>query len=138
VRILSYCPFGLYGSIPLFFLLERRQPNFYRSCWSREIFSAGKLHPVGIHDNIYQSGKCKFNRRRNTSMPRQHQSSAMKKVLSELKRLGFEVNRSKSGVWKIVPPSTIEGPIYTTHGTESALHPMRRDFKRMYNVDLRV
>ena len=62
-------------------------------------------------------------------MPRQQQSSAMKKVLTELKRLGFEVNRSKSGVWKIVPPSTIEGPFYTTHGTESALHPMRRDFK---------
>jgi hypothetical protein len=71
-------------------------------------------------------------------MPRQHQSSTMKKVLAELKRLGFEVNRSKSGVWKIVPPSTIQGPIYTTHGTESALHPMRRDFKRMYNVQLPV
>lgn len=74
----------------------------------------------------------------NTSMPRQHQSSAMKKVLTELNRLGFKVNRSKSGVWKIVPPSSIEGPMYTTHGTESALHPMRRDFKRMYNVDLPV
>jgi hypothetical protein len=71
-------------------------------------------------------------------MPRQHQSSTMKKVLAELKRLGFEVSRSKSGVWKIVPPSTIQGPIYTTHGTESALHPMRRDFKRMYNVQLPV
>jgi hypothetical protein len=71
-------------------------------------------------------------------MTRQHQSSTMKKVLSELLRLGFKVERAKSGVYKIVPPSTIQGPMYTTHGTESALHPMRRDFKRLYNVNLPV
>lgn len=71
-------------------------------------------------------------------MPRQHQSKSMKKVLTELKRLGFQVDRARSGVYKIVPPPSIEGPVYTTHGTESALHPMRRDFKRMYNVELKV
>jgi len=71
-------------------------------------------------------------------MPRQHQSSRMKKVLTELQRLGFQVERAKSGTYKIVPPSTIPGPIYTTHGTESALHPMRRDFKKYYNIELRV
>ena len=71
-------------------------------------------------------------------MPRQHQSSRMKKVLSEIQRLGFEVERAKSGVYKIVPPPTSKGPMYTTHGTESALHPMRRDFKRMYNIELRI
>lgn len=71
-------------------------------------------------------------------MPRQHQSSRMKKVLTELKRLGFEVERGKSGVYKILPPPSIKGPMYTTHGTESALHPMRRDFKKYYNIDLRV
>lgn len=71
-------------------------------------------------------------------MPRQHQSSAMKKVLTELLRLGFTVERAKSGVYKILPPQSIKGPMYITHGTESALHPMKRDFKRMYNIDLRV
>jgi hypothetical protein len=60
----------------------------------------------------------------------------MKKVLAELERLGFSVVRNKSGTYKIVPPPTIYGPIYTTHGTESALHPMRRDFKRLYDVEL--
>ena len=60
----------------------------------------------------------------------------MKKVLAELERLGFSVVRNKSGTYKIVPPPTTCGPIYTTHGTESALHPMRRDFKRLYNVEL--
>jgi hypothetical protein len=62
----------------------------------------------------------------------------MKKVLTELNRLGFEVERAKSGVYKIVPPPTIKGPMYITHGTESALHPMRRDFKRMYDITLKV
>ena len=71
-------------------------------------------------------------------MPRQHQSSSMKKVLKELIRLGFQVERAKSGVYKIVPPPTIEAPMYITHGTESALHPMRRDFKRMYNITLQI
>ncbi len=69
-------------------------------------------------------------------MPRQHQSKAIKRVFSELTRLGFVVEQKKSGSYKIVPPSTIQGPIYTTHGTESALHPMRRDFKKYYNINL--
>jgi len=69
-------------------------------------------------------------------MPRQHQSSKMKSVLKELTRLGFSIERCKSGTFKIVPPRNIKGPIYTTHATESAYHPMRRDFKKMYNVTI--
>jgi 5-enolpyruvylshikimate-3-phosphate synthase len=71
-------------------------------------------------------------------MTRQHQSNRMRKVLKELDRLGFQVERAKSGVYKILPPPGIKGPMYTTHGTESALHPMRRDFKRYYNIDLLI
>ena len=67
-------------------------------------------------------------------MPRQHQSKTMKKVLAELARLGFNVQQKKSGSYIIIPPGA--GPAYTTHGTESAFHPMRRDFKRLYNVDI--
>jgi len=69
-------------------------------------------------------------------MPKQHQSKTMKKVFSELERLGFLVTHKKSGSYTIIPPSNIGGPIYNTHGTESAIHPIRRDFKRLYNVDL--
>lgn len=69
-------------------------------------------------------------------MPRQHQSSKMKSLLKELTRLGFIIERGKSGTFKIVPPPNIKGPVYTTHATESAFHPMRRDFKRMYNVTI--
>jgi len=71
-------------------------------------------------------------------MPRQHQSKAMKQVFKELERLGFNVIQKKSGTYTILPPSTVQGPIYNTHGTESALHPMRRDFKRLYNVEISV
>jgi len=60
----------------------------------------------------------------------------MKHTLLELERLGFNIERAKSGVYKILPPRDIKGPMYITHGTESALHPMRRDFKRLYGVTL--
>lgn len=69
-------------------------------------------------------------------MPKQHQSTSMKKVFKELDRLGFSVERKKSGAYSIYPPSSVQGPVYQTHGTESAIHPMRRDFKRLYNIEL--
>jgi biotin operon repressor len=72
------------------------------------------------------------------AMPRQHQSKSVKKVFAELKRLGFTVEQKRSGTYRIVPPSTIQGPVYSTHGTESALHPMKRDFKKYYNIQLTV
>lgn len=68
-------------------------------------------------------------------MPRQHQSKTMKKVMQELQRLGFNVIQKKSGSYTIIPPNGL-GPIYNTHGTESAFHPIRRDFKRLYGVDV--
>ena len=71
-------------------------------------------------------------------MPRQHQSKAVRKVLAELTRLGFTVEQRKSGVYRITPPPGVGAPLYTTHGTESALHPMRRDFKKFYNIDITV
>ena len=71
-------------------------------------------------------------------MPRQHQSKAVRKVLTELTRLGFTVEQRKSGVYRITPPPGVGGPLYTTHGTESALHPLRRDFKKYYNIDINV
>lgn len=72
-------------------------------------------------------------------MPRQHQSKQMKKVFRELERLGFDVERKKSGTYRIIPPPSMGSvQTYTTHGTESALHPMRRDFKKLYNIQLPV
>lgn len=73
----------------------------------------------------------------NVSMAKQHNSKATNQLLKELKKKGFIVSpKSKKGTIKIIPPASIGGPIYTTHGNESAFHPMKRDFARLYNIEL--
>jgi len=68
-------------------------------------------------------------------MPKQHNSKQMKKLLRELEDVGFTITKkTKSGVVKILPPSTISGPVYCTHATESAFHQIKRDFAKMYGV----
>lgn len=68
-------------------------------------------------------------------MPKQHGSKAMQDLLDELRSRGFVITKkSKRGSVKIIPPKNIEGPVYYTHATESAIHQIRRDFARMYNI----
>lgn len=68
-------------------------------------------------------------------MPKQHGSKAMQDLLDELRSKGFTITKkSKRGSVKIIPPKDIEGPVYYTHATESAIHQIRRDFARMYNI----
>lgn len=69
-------------------------------------------------------------------MVMQHKSKAVKKMFRKLEDLGFSITRNKAGVYKITPPPNIPGPTYSTHGTESSLHPMRRDFKKLYKVEV--
>lgn len=71
-------------------------------------------------------------------MPKQHQSKAIKQAFKELQRLGFTITQKKSGSYTILPPTNMPGPIYNTHGTESALHPIRRDFKKLYGIKLNI
>jgi hypothetical protein len=73
----------------------------------------------------------------NVIMPKQHNSKTIKSIFKELNRLGFEVQQKRSGTYTIVPPDKTL-PIYNTHGTESAIHPIRRDFKRLYDIDLSI
>jgi hypothetical protein len=68
-------------------------------------------------------------------MPKQHNSKTIKAIFKELSRLGFEVEHKRSGTYAIIPPDKTL-PIYNTHGTESSIHPIRRDFKKLYNIDL--
>lgn len=71
-------------------------------------------------------------------MPNQHNSKQIKRLFKELEKRGFTISKkSKSGVVKILPPDSVPGPIYSTHATESALHQIRRDFVRIYGVNLR-
>jgi DNA-binding transcriptional regulator YhcF (GntR family) len=68
-------------------------------------------------------------------MAKQHNSKTIAKVFKELERLGFNVEKKKSGSYIIVPPNP-QMKRYSTHGTESAYHPMRRDFKKLYDIDI--
>lgn len=68
-------------------------------------------------------------------MSYQHNSTAIKQIFKNLKIKGFTIEERKS-CFKITPPSCIDGTFYFTHGTESAFHSIRRDFARMYNVDV--
>jgi hypothetical protein len=70
-------------------------------------------------------------------MPKQHNSKEIKQLFKKIEKLGFTITaKNKKGVVKILPPDSIEGPVYFTHGTQSAYHQMIRDFNRMYQVDL--
>lgn len=68
-------------------------------------------------------------------MPKQHNSKTINKVFKELERLGFNIEKKKSGAYSIIPPKP-EQKKYLTHGTESSYHPMRRDFKKLYDIDI--
>lgn len=70
-------------------------------------------------------------------MVKQHSSKSIKKLFKEIESMGFKVDRKRSGGYIIRPPDGVAGPVYSTHGTESSLHPIRRDFKRLYNISLK-
>lgn len=70
-------------------------------------------------------------------IPKQHNSKAVKKMMRKLEVEGFTITRKKSGTYRIDPPEdSEEQSAYMTHGTESSLHQIRRDFKRIYDIDL--
>lgn len=71
------------------------------------------------------------------NMPKQHRSKSMNKLLDVIEEMGFEIVSTKKGM-KILPPEDISGPVYHTHGTESAYHQMVRDFRKMYGIELAV
>lgn len=70
-------------------------------------------------------------------MPKQHGSTSTKKLLNNLRKKGFTISeKTKRGSVKITPPIGIDGPVYHTHATESAFHQMRRDFRKLYNIEV--
>jgi len=70
-------------------------------------------------------------------MVKQHNSKAVNKMFKKLEIEGFTITRKRSGTYKIQPPPGAKNrSSYFTHGTESCLHQIRRDFKKKYNVDL--
>lgn len=63
-----------------------------------------------------------------------HDPKAMRKILRKLIDNKFEVKQLKSGTYKIIPPNN--GPVYHTHGTNSCIPVLRREFKKLYDIDL--
>jgi hypothetical protein len=75
---------------------------------------------------------------KHTLMVKQHNSKEVKKLFKNLKLLGFTVIRKTSGAYRIDPPPTSKNrDSYYTHGTESSIHYICRDFKRLYDIDIK-
>jgi len=70
-------------------------------------------------------------------MTTQHRCKDVNNLLKQLEKRGFSVSsKSKRGGVKICPPLGTAGSVYHTHATQSSLHQIKRDFKKMYNVEL--
>ena len=68
-------------------------------------------------------------------MARTHGTKEIKRLFRQMERLGFEVIQVKN-VFKITPPPTIGGRVYTTHGTPKAIKAIYSDFRKIYGVEL--
>jgi hypothetical protein len=71
----------------------------------------------------------------NEYMARQHGSKQIKKFLTEIQRLGFNVENLNNR-YRITPPKHLGNRIYFTHGTPKALKPLCADFQKIYGVEL--
>lgn len=65
-----------------------------------------------------------------------HVDRTVLRLFAEITRLGFEISRTKKGVYKITPPPHIDAPMYVTHGTVKCVKPMKSAFRKMYGIDL--
>lgn len=65
-----------------------------------------------------------------------HNDKTINKLLKEISRAGFQITRTKKGVYKITPPAHIKGPMYVTHGTSKAYLAIKSDFRKMYGIEL--
>lgn len=57
--------------------------------------------------------------------------------LREIESIGFRVERTKKGVYKMYPPKEIGGRVYMTHGTPMAIKALKKQFPKLYGIELR-
>jgi hypothetical protein len=57
-------------------------------------------------------------------------------IVREIENIGFRVEMTKKGVYKIYPPASIGGRIYMTHGTPKAIKAIKAQFRKIYGVEL--
>lgn len=59
------------------------------------------------------------------------------KILKNLKRRGFTLVHSTGSKCKLYPPLEMrDKPYYSLHVGEQAIHPLKRFFKKNYQMDL--
>lgn len=57
-------------------------------------------------------------------------------LLREIEAIGFRVERTKKGVYKMYPPKEVGGRIYMTHGTPKAIKAIKVQFRKLYGIEL--
>lgn len=70
-------------------------------------------------------------------MSRAHGTKEFSAVLREIQRIGFRVEQTKRGVFKIYPPENIGGRVYITHGTPKSIKAIKQEFRKIYGVELK-
>lgn len=69
-------------------------------------------------------------------MARTHGNKEFSLLVREIERIGFKVEKTKSGVYRMYPPKEIGGRVYITHGTPKAIKPIKAEFRKIYGINL--
>ncbi len=85
---------------------------------------------------IYTLYTLLFILKKGSEMARTHGNKEFSALLREIEKIGFRVEITKSGVYKLYPPKNIGGRVYTTHGTPKAIKPIKSEFRKIYGIDL--
>jgi hypothetical protein len=85
---------------------------------------------------VYPINTLLFIFKKGLEMARTHGNKEFSELLREIERIGFRVEITKSGVYKLYPPKDIGGRIYITHGTPKAIKPIKSEFKKIYGINL--
>jgi len=66
-----------------------------------------------------------------------HGIKEMNAIIREVESIGFRVEQTKRGVYKLYPPESIGGRVYMTHGTPKSIKAIKSQFRKLYGVELR-
>ena len=70
-------------------------------------------------------------------MAKNHGIKEFNALLREVEAIGFRVERTKRGVFKLYPPASIGGRMYITHGTPKSLKAIKNEFSKLYGITLK-
>lgn len=66
-----------------------------------------------------------------------HGIKEMNAIIREVEAIGFRVEQTKRGVYKLYPPEKIGGRVYMTHGTPRSIKAIKNEFRKLYGIELR-